>query len=51
MTEDEYNAKLDELAERIELAEITNRVLREKLEGISNRLGSFQLEMDKDKLG
>jgi hypothetical protein len=50
MTEDEYNAKLDELAERLELAEIANRVLREKIEGISNRLGSFQIEMDRDRL-
>jgi len=50
MTQDEYNAKLDELAERLELAEIVNRVLKEKIDGIANKLGSFQLEIDRDKL-
>jgi hypothetical protein len=48
--DEDIEAQIDSLAERIELAEITNKVLKEKLDGIANKLGAFQLEIDKDRL-
>jgi hypothetical protein len=42
MTQEELDAAIDSLAERIEIAAITNKVLLEKLDDIELKLNALQ---------
>lgn len=41
-----YEDKIDELAERIEIADITNKVLKERIDALSDKIEALQKMVD-----